>query len=477
MNGTSGSASPGADLRIADAARRFDLASGAQQRITAGLELSELLTIASRHKPALEVLESIQALAADDATQSMILRNFGRVYMHQSRFDEAAQCLGEAIVKLSERAGSLEQFHIYRDLAWIYYRQGFLEQARSYGEGAQLILQAHLAESGPGIDASWELLHHVMALIEAAAGNHQLAITHLEREREVIERCGDTPKLGALYNKLATVHKAQGDFVNALSLQDRALELSLGSGDLLRAAVSYKNLADLHFCLGDLDRSRVYTDKFLELSPAINNAIGGAFGYAARARTLLESGDLPGAEGCYQQALAIARAVNGKGREASILNELAELYCLWRKIQPADDHFRQACQVYTEINVNGSQRLMTVKAMILTARAEAAGSLDQRVSQLQEATRILETVLSKPIIIDDEEIVSAPELELRGHWLLARVQRLLGHRDRSGEALARALALRERLAAQFDGERLTRFLARRQFRELDAERLATDAMS
>ncbi len=452
---------------IADAARGYEAAGDPRSRISAGLVLSELLGNAGRYDQALALLEQLQPLALDDESQARLLRRTGWLYMRQSRFDQAALYLGEAIVRLSEHSSTLESFHVYRDLAWSYYRQGFLDQARSYGEAAHLILQ-NRTDSGPAVDEAWELLHHVLALIEAASGNHDTSIAWLERERDVIERCGDTAKLGALYNKLSSVHQAKGELVTALALQDKALQASIRNGDRLRTAISYKNLGEIHFCMGDLERSRQYNDQFLELNQAISNSLGDAFGHAGQGRVLRELGDPGGAEQRYKEALAVTRAIRFKGREASILAEMAELYCGWSRLQAADDCFRQSCQTAAEINIVGSQRQMVLKAQLLCARAEAAPAAGNRAALLQDAIRVLSAALARPIAIDDEEIISAPELELAAHALTAKAQQLQQRKDKALEAVGRARAIRDRLAAQFDEPMRLRFLGRSLFRDLDA---------
>jgi len=459
--------SPEQRSAIAGAASAYQAAADPRVRIDAGLALGELLGNAGRYDQALALLEQLQALALDDESQARVLRRTAWLYMRQSRFDQATLCLGEAIVRLSERNSTLETFHVYRDLAWIYYRQGFLDQARNYGEGAHLILKNRSA-AGPAEDEAWELLYHVLALIEAAAGSHDDAVAWLERERALIERSGDRAKLGALFNKLASVHQARGDLVAALPLQHRALEAAIANGDRLRTAVSYKNLAEIHFCMGDLDESRRYCERFLELNRTIDNSLGDAFGHAGQARVLLAMGDVDGAEQGYKRALAVARAIRFKGREASILAEMAELYCRCGRLQAADDCYRQSCQTAVEINVIGNQRQLVLKARLLCARAAAAPEGGQRDSLLRDAVRVLTTALARPVVIDDEEIISAPELELQAHALLAQAQRLLSRRDRALEPLQRAGALRDRLAAQFDGPARQRFLGRAPFSELAA---------
>ena len=459
--------SPEQQRLIDGASRAYQAAADPSSRISAGLLLCELLGNAGLYDQALPLLEGLQQLALDDESQARVLRRTGWLYMRQSRFDQAATCLGEAIIKLSQCGGSLEIFHVYRDLAWIYYRQGFLDQARNYGDGAHLILSNH-AGSGPAVDEAWELLDHVLALIEAAAGDHGAAIAWLERERAIIERCGDTAKLAALYNKLASVHQARGDLVTALELQQRAQQAAVQHGDLLRTAVCYKNLAEIHYCMGDLERSRQFNDRFMELNQSLGNSLGDAFGHAGRARLQAELGDHTAAEQSYKQALAVARAIKFKGREAAILAELAELYCRGNKLQAADDCFRQSCETAVEINITGSQRQMVLKAQLLCARAEAALAVERRTALLQDAARALGTALARPIAIDDEEIMSAPELEMAAHALLARVQQLQGRRDKAIESLDRARAARDRLSAQFEGAVRQLFLGRRPFRELAA---------
>lgn len=185
-----------------------------------GLQLADQLIIRSEYPQALEIIEDIQKLAPDETRAALVSQKLGRIFLRLSRYDQAYHHLGQALVSLGANPDSLELIMVYHDLAWMFYRQGQLAKARSYLEGAKLVLDLR-SDREFGIEEARAELLHVSALIEAASANQDLALTLLEDERQIRQRLGDRARLAAVYNKISGVHQAKGTCSGPCAIRNR----------------------------------------------------------------------------------------------------------------------------------------------------------------------------------------------------------------------------------------------------------------
>lgn len=441
----------------ADALEEMFAASQGAARFELGLQLADRLLMRSDFVRALAVVEGIQDLSPDEARSALISQKLGRIFLRLSRYDQAYHHLGQALSRLGSNPDSLELFMVYHDLAWMFYRQGQLAKARSYLEGAELVVDLR-TDSEPGIEAARADLLHVSALIEAASANHDLALTLLEDERQIRQRLGDRSRLAAVYNKISGVHQAKGDMVRALRYQERALQMAVDCGDRFREAVSYKNLGEIHHSLGDQDKSGDYFRKSLELSRQIGNRLGGAFARAGLGRLHTSRGEHQEAEEDLLAALEISRQVKSRDRESSVLADLAELYCQSGRIDLATRQLDAAEALNNERDQFLSARHQIVAAKVLGLAGKA--------QTLSQARIILEGLVSQPIMIDDEESLSATELEIEANLVLSQVLARLGLRGRAQTAAAKAQALTAAFSYNFSEEMKDRYFAKPEVRRV-----------
>ncbi len=416
-------------------------ASQGAARFELGLQLADRLIMRSDYVRALSVIEGIQELAPDEARAALVSQKLGRIYLRLSRYEQAYHYLGQALTRLGSNADSLELFMAYHDLAWMFYRQGQLAKARSYLEGAELVVDLR-SDREPGIEAARADLLHVSALIEAASANHDLALTLLEDERQIRQRLGDRARLAAVYNKISGVHQAKGDMVRALRYQEQTLEMAKDCGDRFRMAVSLKNLGEVHHSLGDMGRAEECYRESLEISQEVGNRLGGAFARAGLGRLHLSRGEYQAAEEHLLAALEISRQVKSRERESSVLADLAELYCDWGKPELATKQLDAA-----EVLNNERDQFLSARHQIVAAKVLSRTGKAQTLSQ---ARVILEGLVSQPIMIDDEESLSATELEIEANLVLSQVLARLGFRGRAQTAAAKAQALTAEFSYNFD---------------------------
>ncbi|MDI6740838.1 MAG: tetratricopeptide repeat protein [Candidatus Edwardsbacteria bacterium] len=423
-----------------------------------GIVLSGLLAEKGHYAEALAVLSRLQPLAEKDFEKAQILQKQGWIHLRQSQYDKAYYFLGEAMVKLGTHPDSLELFTVYHDLAWMSYRQGYLEKARNYSEGAPLVIRSMSQKSGPRVDEAKADLCHLMAMIEAASGEFDAALSHLENERQI--RLGqDNPgKLAALYNKMSSVLQAKGDMKGALDFQFQTMDLAKLYDDLFHQAVSSKNLGEIYASLGNYDASLKYYQQSLELSQAVGNQLGAVFAKAGIGRILEARGNFPKAGEHLQEALNLARRIKSRERDYSLLVDLAELYVAWGKPPEAAKCLEAAQTLENELNEPISPRHVIVIAKHCWLSGQTA--------ELARARRLLEELLSRPVVINDEEHASIPELEIEADALLARILFKQGDRDQAAAVLQRAVAVIDGFVRDLDERDRGRVLTRPAIREV-----------
>ncbi len=430
-----------------------------------GIALCGALADKGHYTEALAVLSRLQPLTQSDFERAQILQRRGWIHLRQSEYDKAYYFLGEAMVKLGNHPDSLELFHVYHDLAWMSYRQGYQEKARNYCEGAQLVVRSMPLKSGRRIEEARAELLHLMALIEAADGAFEAALAHLESERQLRLAHGDPVKLASLYNKMSSVLQAQGRMRPALGLQLQALDLACRCGDQFRQAVSAKNLGEIRFSLGDLEAALDQYRQAFGLSQAVGNQLGLIFSHAGTGRILQARGDFAGARDHFLQGLDITRRIKSREQEYSLLLDLAGLFLAMGDEGEAAAQLESAQTLANELD----QPLSPRHAIVL-ARLYAVAGGDRR-----RARELMEELLSRPIVVNDEEPYSIPELEIQAGGLLARLLVDAGEHGRAAAVLQRAVATVDGFVRDLDERDRTAVLSHPCVREVFALNAAQPA--
>ncbi len=432
---------------------RYERSAAGPEKLAAGLVLAASLAEHARYVEAIHILNDVTAQAAGPGERAKVLRQLGWVHLRLSEYDRAYQLLGEALALLSVR-NTLDLFQVYYDIAWMFYRQGYLENSRNYCDGAQLVLQ-NLVDAPPeGAERARIELLHIKALIDAAAGEHDAAAVILQTEIEAHRRSGDNYRLAGAYNKLASVSLARGDVAAALANQQQAHEVAQRCDEGFRLALSHKNYGDIFFIIGDLDRSLEHYQRSLQLAAAIHNRLGEVFSVGGIAKVLCARGECAQALEQSTKALATAHDLDNKDRETCLLVDLAELH---NRCQHPDDAL--ACLERAERIEKARGLGVSPRHVLARARALLAGGAPQAVEQ---ACAAVGGLLASPIKIDDEEMISVPELQIDAHALMAQALLRQGQRGPAAEEAAKAAALVDAFCARLDEPLRPLFRARPQ---------------
>ncbi|MDI6739953.1 MAG: tetratricopeptide repeat protein [Candidatus Edwardsbacteria bacterium] len=430
MNADSGQTGEVTALR-----ERFARAVGNAEKTDLGLQLADLLSGQGACEEAIEILSQCRPLATDERDVALILQKLGSIHLRLSQYERAYELLGDALERLRAHPDSLELFQVYYDIAWMFFRQGYLDNARSYVDGARVVLDGLPGKNASGTEQQEAELLHITALIEAAAGNHGLAAASLTREVALHEKNGDQHRQAAVFNKLAGIALVTGDVIKAIAYQDLTHEISTRCNDNFRLALSHKNYGDIYYILGDYDRALENYQRALEIGRSIRNRLGEAFTQAGIGNVQCCRGDLRSAGYHLERALCVARELDNRDREACLLADLAALNCRLNNPGEALRLLDQAEQIDASRGQPISPRHRLLSAMALFQLREPPSAA--------QARQVVEILLSGPILIDDEEMVTIPELEIESNFLLARIDERDGRADEARQSVRQAVGLVE----------------------------------
>lgn len=442
--------------KLEEAHSRFSGCPDQGDKFRFGLEWVDLLLAGGKFLEAAEAAGLILPLALGRQEKARANQRAGRAFLRLYDYDKAGYFLKESLDQLGDKPDALDLSRVYHDLAWMQYRQGYLEKARGLAENAELAL------SGGPRDREHRSAkaecHHLFSLIESAAGNYDAAVSRLEKEIAVRREIGDEQLLAAAYNKIASVLQTKGEIVRALDQLARSLELAERTGNVFRKSISLKNLGELQFILGDFDAAwRCHTDS-LSMSVQAGNHLGFVFNHAGLGRIYRARGSAISAMAEYSQALDAARRLRFHDRESSILADMADLLCDGKKWREARERLDQARMLDNERDQDPSPWHLLVAARVAAEEGQTGGAA--------EAAGILKRLVSGQIIIDDEEFITIPELRIRALTLLGWLESARGVQDSGRDRFYKARRLAEEFCRDFSEGQKKTFWRRPEFAPL-----------
>ncbi len=438
---------------LEEAHTRFSSCQDRGGKFRLGLEWVDLLLAGGKFLEAAEAAGLIFPLALSRQEKARANQRAGRAFLRLYDYHKAGYFLKESLDQLGDKPDPLDLSRVYHDLAWMQYRQGYLEKARGLAENAELALSGNSRDRGH--QPAKAECHHLFSLIESAAGNYDAAVSRLEREIAIRLEIGDEQLLAAAYNKIASVMQTKGEIVRARDQLAKSLEIADRTGNVFRKSISLKNLGELQFILGDFDAAwRCHTDS-LSMSVQAGNYLGFVFNHAGLGRIYRARGSMVSAMAEYRQALDAARRLRFHDRESSILTDMADLLCDDKKWGQAREKLDQARILDNERDQDPSPW-----HLLVTARMSAEEGSDRG---RDEAARILDRLVSEPIIIDDEEFITIPELRIRALMLLGFVESGRGGQDTGRSWLSEARRLAEEFCRDFSEDQKKMFWKRPEF--------------
>jgi tetratricopeptide (TPR) repeat protein len=364
---------------------------------------------------AVEVLSRAKGLAGNEEQEAEVFSRLGEYHIKKGDYELAVIQLENAMGRLLHRPDSLELFYVYRNIAWTFWRQGYLERAESFTEGAKTVIEKRGQQNDNETNKARASLYHLRALLAGARGNYQLAIESYQKETEILELYNYSDKLGPVYGNLCGIYRTLGNYAKAIDYQLRSIETAEKIGDLITVGIGCNNLGEIYHNLGNYQKPEPYFNRYLEINNRINNTLGDSFALAGLARLHTEWKDYTRAEALYRNALVKAMAIKSKVREANILANMALLYVAMEKGGQAMQQVERAIEIYGQIGRIPSQWHQIIKAKVWYQMAA------QEPERKDDAFYLLEQTVAQPMIIDDEQDISSQETALEAYVLLARI--------------------------------------------------------
>ncbi len=215
---------------------------------------TEQVTIARR---ALEAMEALPDLAADDRDTISLLRNMkGASQFHAGDVDGSRQTLRKALEALGEGPPTSVRAHLKATLGWTYWRAGPVDEAVP-------LLEEAVAEAEAVDDAqTLRWASHDLGVALGMLGDHDAAVTRVEESMRLAREAGDLNLVMRCYINLPAMCSARGDDIRPL------VEMAIdGIGHARRAAAGSVvcwlagNVSGFLRELGRLDEALDYADE------------------------------------------------------------------------------------------------------------------------------------------------------------------------------------------------------------------------
>ena len=389
---------------------------------------------------AIETLRRAKPLAAGQDQEALLLCRLGEYATKHGDYDQAVQYLESGIAQLAHQPDSLELYAAYRTISWIYWRQGYLDRAASFVEGARAVIDAREHQGDAVTDKARASFLHLLALLAGARGDSAAAVRHYEQEIVLLERCGCPDRLGPVYGNLCGIYRIGGDYGRALEYQVKSNKVAEAAGDLLSVGIGCNNLGEIYHNLGDQQRAEAQYNRYLEINRTLGNSIGDSFALAGLGRLYAAQGAFTRAEAAFRQALVKDIQSHSKVREACILADMALMHCGADDAEQALLHVERAIGIYQQIGRPPSPWHQIIRARALWQAAAHDPDLGD------EAFFILDRTVAQPMVIEDEQTLSAPEIALEAYLLLAKISQGKGDRRQAQYYIEKALLFVERIA-------------------------------
>ena len=341
--------------------------------------------VIQHYRRALELMEHAPAPANDDIQKAKI--GLGKALKFTGNFEEAVRIIGTSIADLMDveeqpetdlerlsilltgmremadiraREGKLDlsvellqkaldlvqpEHHqhfsaAYRQildrLAWVYFRQGRLEEAFQIADLA--LLDEHLWEVEDPITLA--SLNNTIGGILYMRSRPRDAVEYVDRGLRIYKSLNYHWGMAIAYTNLGVLKHAQGKWADAVDSFEQADEIRIEHGYTPERPVNLKNIGEVLMCMGDHARAREKLLTSLEISHRLSADIFTVYAEIGLSRLALIEKDLSGAADHLRSARALldVEADDADDRVIQLLNLEATL-------EMEQDHHQEACRL------------------------------------------------------------------------------------------------------------------------------------
>lgn len=299
---------------------------------------------------------------------SEIFARYAMITEKLGHADQAEDMLLRCRTKLQEgydtNAGA-----IFGTLAWIAFKRGEAEQARSLAEEGLVRVPPQAMDTG------FALLLNTVATLAFYSGDLDAAAMAWKRCLEVNEVVGDRKGIANMYNNLGVVAAQGGDRLRARGLWEKCVEIAREIHDMHRLAGIYNNLGIDSLETGALQQAEEYYLKALGMFRSLRsprdqvellNNLGELSYYRA---------DYARAQAYWQEAVNLAASVGDHEGQVEPLVYLGKLLAMLEDLTRAESTLNQARDLAHELSVKkGEGQAWEGLAMLYARRGKGEES-------------------------------------------------------------------------------------------------------
>ena len=313
----------------------------------------------------MEIIDAASAAESGEASQEPrlvieALRELADIRSREGNLDQAVELLArglELLGQVGRESDPISWRRLADRLAWVYFRQGKLEEAHNLADLALLDVKSWESDD-PIILAS---LHNTIGGIYYTRSRHLEAIEHVERSLAIYQDLGYQWGMAISLTNLGVLNYAIGKWQVCIENLEQADKIRSEFGNHPERPINLMNLAEALIAIGDFERARVELGKSAEISRRLGSDIYLAY---------------------TEFALAHLDIQDEKAKEASLHLETAR-----QLLQPFDEHNERAVQYHWYMALIGLQGGELAAALKEAEQAleisEAGGFLEKKVEVLR----------------------------------------------------------------------------------------------
>lgn len=272
-------------------------------------------------------------------------------------------------------------------LAWVYFRQGRLEEAFQQAEQALQGIN-WLEEEDPIVIAS---LNNTLGGIYWTRSRYAEALRCVERSLEIYTHLNYTWGMAIALTNMGVLNFSLENWTMAKANFERADQLRVQYGYILERPTNLRNLGELLICQGEFERAR----RVLEISQGIGRRLGLplAWGYAeiGLARLAAVQSDWDGLERHLRAAQgALAADLEGRtDRSAQLCQLQAQLALARGESEAALEAVQRGLRIAQSGGFSQEEiDLLRTWGMVLAQRGERPAAIDQLTASLRKAEAV-----------------------------------------------------------------------------------------
>jgi tetratricopeptide (TPR) repeat protein len=294
----------------------------------------------------------------DHAAEATALDHIAGVYWQQSRYQQAAEHLQQALALFQQIGDRSREAGSLGNLSIIGYAQG------RYQEAIALNAQALDAYRQAG-DLSGEMRCLVnLGNAEERQGRYQQAARHHQQAVALAQKLDDRFTGHAALINFGTVRMREGDLQQAVSCLSQGLDFCRETGDRYRQADALTRIGDVRLRQGLPQEACDLIQEALALYREISDRSGEADALNSLGEALWAAGQHSRAYTSHTAACAIASDIGDRYQQARAHNGLAHAHNALARPVEAREHWEKALALYTQL---GTPEADEVRAQLADA--------------------------------------------------------------------------------------------------------------